>query len=556
MIYIGDIVAISILILFAVAIIIAIYDRYFQTKNLVLANYPLIWRFRYLGHELRPFIRQYFLDDNDFVNRIAIEWILNVASWKTWYFSFDKFDSSWKLHNWEFDMIHSSTPLNADEIDIKYPIVWKKRKLPFQFSSFIYKSAMSLWAIGFEATAAMAAWCADTKAPFNTWEWGFAIHHIPRVKFSKDKKFFKYKKISSIYKIFYYLTPWARLKNYIIDILGKIYLEKWKQDLYLICKKSLTFYTIDWNAPLEVFPKPWELTDDFWQIIFQIWSGLYGLKKHTTDGSLEFNWDRFKKIISFCRAIEIKLAQWAKQSGGILKAIKNTPTVAEIRWVEPGHDLISPNRFPFYNKWEEKKFFEFMQELSDKSGWKPVWCKIVISDEKNIEPLAKQIASTPEIAPDFITIDGWDGWSGAAPIYLSTLFWKKIYDALDISTNILEKHKVRDKVKVFAAAKLYTPYMSAKALALGADAIWNARSIMISAGCIRAWKCSWEHGPCPVWIATMEKKNRRAYRQAWDKKVQQISNFINAHNKWLIQVAAISWLKSPSLFSRENIATK
>ena len=201
---------------------------FFQTKNLVLANFPLIWRFRYLSHELRPFIRQYFLDDNDFVNRIAIDWILQVSSWKTGYFSFDKFDSSWKLHNWEFDMIHSATPLNGDETDVRFPLIWEKRKVPFQFWSYIYKSAMSLWAIGFEATAAMAAGCADTKAPFNTWEGWFAVHHIPRVDFSFEKKFFKYRKVSNLYKIIYSLTPWKRLKDYLEDILWKMYLPKGK----------------------------------------------------------------------------------------------------------------------------------------------------------------------------------------------------------------------------------------------------------------------------------------------------------------------------------------
>ena len=539
-----------------VCLIVAIYDRYFQTQNLVLANYPLIWRLRYLGHEMRPFIRQYFLDDNEFVNRIVIEWILNVASGKTGYFSFDKFDSTGKLHNGEFDMIHSATPLNQDETDPKFPLVGKKRKQPFQFQSYIYKSAMSLWAIGFEATAGMAAGCADAKAPFNTGEGGFAVQHIPRVPFSPDKKFFKYIKISSFFKVLYTFTLWVRMKNYMIDLFGKYYIKDGKQDLYLFCPKHIAFYTIDWEAPLSSFPKAGELTDEFGHIIFQIGSGLYGLKKHTTDGSIEFNRDRFKKITSFCRAIEIKLAQGAKQSGGILKAIKNTPTVAEIRGVEPGHDLISPNRFPFYNEGGEKEFFEFMNELSDKSGGKPVGCKIVIADAKNIEPLAKQIAVSPEIAPDFITIDGGDGGSGAAPIYLSTLFGKRIYAALEMANKILIENGVRDKVKIFAAAKIYTPFMSARAMALGADAIGNARSIMISAGCIRAGHCSGEHGPCPVGIATMEKKNRRAFKQAWDKKVSQISNFINAHNHGLIQVAAIAWLKSPSLFESRHLAKK
>jgi len=279
-----------------------------------------------------------------------------------------------------------------------------------------------------------------------------------------------------------------------------------------------------------------------------------GLKKHTKDWSIEFNWDRFQKIMTFCSAIEIKLAQWAKQSWGILKAIKNTPTVAAIRWVEPWHDLISPNRFPFYDEGGEKKFLEFVENLSVKAWWKPVWAKLVVSDYSNIEPLIKSMSENQDIALDFITIDWWNGWSWAAPIYLSTLFGKKIYEALDMTVKTLEKYNIRKNVKVFAAAKLYTPFMSAKALAIWADAIWNARSIMIAGWCIRAWLCSWEEGNCPVWLATMNKSNRRAYRQTWDQKIKQIWNFIKAHNAWLIQVASISWVKSPNHLTKKHLA--
>ena len=535
-------------------IALAIYDRFFQTKNLVIANFPVLGRFRYIAHELRPFVRQYFLDDNDFVNRLVIDWILHVSSGKTGYFSFDKFDSSWKLHNGEYDMIHSSTPMNSDEMEVEFPLVWKNKKYPLQFNSYIYRSAMSLWALSFEATAAMAAACAKSWAPFNTWEGWFATQHISAVKFSKERKFFKYVELPALWKALYKTVPSTRLKNYILDYFGKKVTEEWKYDLYLFSKEDFVFYTIDWSAPLEVFPKPEELTEEFWNVILQIGSGLYGLKKHTDDGSIEFDWDRFKKITSFCRAIEIKLAQWAKQSGWILKALKNTPTVSEIRWVKQGIDLISPNRFPFYNKDGEKEFLEFTHKLSQKAGGKPVWAKIVISDESNIEPLVKAMSENKEIALDFLTIDGWDGGSWAAPIYLSTLFWKRIYDALTIANRLLIEYGVRDDIKVFAAAKLYTPFMSAKALALWADAIWNARSIMIAWGCIRAGLCSWEEGNCPVGLATMNKSNRRWYRQTWDKKVEQISNFINAHNKGLIQVASIAWVKSPNYLEKKHIA--
>jgi glutamate synthase domain-containing protein 2 len=127
-----------------------------------------------------------------------------------------------------------------------------------------------------------------------------------------------------------------------------------------------------------------------------------------------------------------------------------------------------------------------------------VGAKIVISDENNIEGLAGAMAKDEKLMLDWINVDGGDGGSGAAPIALGVLFGKKIYDALPIAQEVLIRHGIRDKMKLLSAAKLYAPHMSARAMALGADAIGNARSIMIAGGCIRAALCSGEHGTCPV----------------------------------------------------------
>ena len=537
-------------------VILFVYDRWFQKKNLVIGNFPVLGRFRYIAHELRPFFRQYFGEDNAWTPRLIIDWIIDVANGKSGYFAFDKFDTTQALHNGQHQMIHAANPLNVDEMAVQYPLVGAKRAHPLQFESFFYRSAMSLGALGFEATSAMAAACADAHAPFNTGEGGFSVHHIPRVKFSKNHKFFKYKSVPKVFKLFYWITPGARAKTYLIDFFGALVLPKGMRDLYLFDVNQFVFYTIDWEADLKHFPKPEDLTAEYGQVIFQIGSGLYGLRKHTDDGSIALDWDRFAKITSFCRAIEIKLAQGAKQTGGILKANKNTPVVATIRGMKPGVDIISPNRFPFYGKGEEKEFLEFMNKASEQSGGKPVGCKLVISGPNNIEPLAKAIKKHPKIAPDFITIDGGDGGSGAAPIALGVLFGKRIYEALEIVMDVLNTQGVRDQVKVFASAKLYAPHMSARAMALGADAVGNARSIMISGGCIRAGLCSGEHGNCPVGLATMKKSNRRSYAQTWHKKVQQIQNYIKAHNKGLIQVASICGVPSPSELAPAHIAPK
>jgi len=555
-----QILGVIVLVIVSAISLIAIYDRLFQ-KNLVKANFPFVGRFRYLFHELRPFFRQYFGDDNAWAPRIIIDWILAVSEGRTGYFSFDKFDTTQHLHDGHHQMIHSPTPLNADETDPEYPLVGPHRKSPFQMKTFFYRSAMSLGSIGLEATEAMAAACVDAGAAFNTGEGALSIHHLPRVPFSKKHKWMKWHQVPTFWKALYAITPGQRLKNYLIDFFGWMVLPKQKvdgkkysmRDLYLFDEKAFVFYTIDWDADVKDFPTPEQLTEEYGDIIFQVGSGMYGLRKKTQDGSFEFNFDRFQKIASFCRAVEIKLAQGAKQTGGILKSAKNTPVIAEIRGVHPGIDLVAPNRFPFYQPGKEEEFFDFLEKLSKLSGGKPVGVKVVISNDHNIEPIAKAMKEHPKKGPDFITVDGGDGGSATAPIALGVLFGKTIYEAIPIAQRVLEKHKVRDRVKMFASSKLYAPHMSARAMALGADAVGNARSIMIAGGCIRAGVCSGEHGDCPVGMATMKKGKRRAYAQAKEKKAKQISNYIKAHNKGLIQVGAICGVKSPSMLGLEHI---
>ena len=536
-----------------VLITLFIYDRFIQKENLVLVNYPIIGRFRYFAHDLRPFLRQYFGDDNAFYPRVIIDWINDISKGKPAHLSFDKFDTSNTLNNESFQMIHSNAPLNSDEMKPIYPILGKKRKYQLQLNSYIYRSAMSLGAISFEATTAMASACANSKVAFNTGEGGFSIHHIPNVKFN-FQPYFKYKKVPKIFKIIHYILPFKRLKNNFVDLLGKFYCEKDKRDLYLFNQDHFLFYSIDWNKDLKYFPKPEELDDSFGQIIFQIGSGLYGLHKIDENGKSTIDFDRYKKITSFCRGIDIKLAQGAKQSGGILKAKKNTPTISEIRGVHNGIDLISPNRFPYYNKGKEKEFFDFIETLSKKANGKPVGIKMVISDESNIIPIAKQMKlEKGKRGPDWITIDGGDGGSATAPISLSILYGKSIIPALKIVNTVLNKYNVRKDVKILASSKLYSPHMSARALAHGADAIGNARSIMISSGCIRAGLCSGENGDCPVGIATMKKSKRRAYMQTMDKKIKEISNYLNAHNNELILVSSIAGVDSPSKLNLNHI---
>lgn len=326
---------IIVLVCIGAIVMVGVYDKFIQKDNLLKNNFPVVGRFRYIFHHMRPFFRQYFGDDDAFAPRIIIDWIGSVAQGKSGYFSFDKFDSTRTLHSGVHQMIHSATPMNDDEMKPVYPTVGAGRKLPFTLQSYIYRSAMSLGALGFEATEAMAAACVDEKAPFNTGEGAMSVHHIPRVIFSPEKKFFKYWRLPKITKYIWQALTFPRLRIYFIEWLQERYLEEGLADVYRLDMVEWVFYTIDWDAPLEAFPNPGELTDEFGHIILQVGSALYGMRKKNDGDVLEVDWDRLKKTASFARAVEIKLAQGAKQSGGILKAGKNIPAIAHIRGVKP-----------------------------------------------------------------------------------------------------------------------------------------------------------------------------------------------------------------------------
>ncbi|MDA1209089.1 MAG: glutamate synthase-related protein [bacterium] len=213
-------------------------------------------------HHLRPLFRQYFGDDDSFTPRIVIDWILSVAAGKTGYFAFDKFDTTFQLHDGNHQMKHSATPYNLDEMESEYPLVGPNRKHPFQMHGYFYRSAMSLGSLGFEATSAMAAACCDADVGFNTGEGSLSVHHIPRIPFTYQK-FFKYKKVPKVTKFLWWLVPGIRLKNRVIDFLGNWKCGKKYRDLYLFCKKEWVFYTINWDAPVEVFPSPEEMAEHF-----------------------------------------------------------------------------------------------------------------------------------------------------------------------------------------------------------------------------------------------------------------------------------------------------
>jgi glutamate synthase domain-containing protein 2 len=281
-------------------------------------------------------------------------------------------------------------------------------------------------------------------------------------------------------------------------------------------------------------------------IIFQIGPGLFGVR----DENGNFNIDLFKELADSeaIRAFEIKLAQGAKTRGGHMQGNKVTEEIAKIRKVKPWVTINSPNRFDFINNtYELLSWVEHLQTV----GQKPVGFKIVVSSTAEIETLVNTMVETG-IYPNFITIDGGEGGTGATFQELQDGVGLPLFTALPIVSAMLEKYEVRDRVKIFASGKLITPDKIAIALGLGADLVNIARGMMISVGCIMSQQC--HLNTCPVGVATTDPKKEQAL--IVEEKKYRVTNYITSLHEGLFNIAAAVGVNSPTQINKDHIIIK
>ncbi len=203
------------------------------------------------------------------------------------------------------------------------------------------------------------------------------------------------------------------------------------------------------------------------------------------------------------RMFEIKLSQGAKPGkGGILPGSKVTPEIAAIRGVPIGVDAISPNRHLDVGNTEE--LLDLIHRVREVTG-KPVGFKVVIGAYGWLDELCAAIhARGLGSAPDFITVDGAEGGTGAAPMPLIDDMGLPLRESLPLLVDKLGEYGLRERVKVIASGKLITPADVAWALCIGADFVCSARGFMFALGCIQALKCN--KNTCPTGITTHNPK--------------------------------------------------
>src|SRR5699024_219912 len=151
---------------------------------------------------------------------------------------------------------------------------------------------------------------------------------------------------------------------------------------------------------------------------------------------------------------------------------------------------------------------------------KPVGIKIVVGNINSVEPLAKYMQETGR-GPDFITVDGSEGGTGASYQEMMESIGLPIRSALPILHETLKKYGVRDQVEMMAAGKMFTPDRIALALAMGADLVNVARAFMTSVGCIQALKC--HTNTCPVGVSTTDPDVEKAL--VVREKKQRVANY-------------------------------
>jgi glutamate synthase domain-containing protein 2 len=231
-------------------------------------------------------------------------------------------------------------------------------------------------------------------------------------------------------------------------------------------------------------------------LVWQIGTGYFGCR--TSLGRFEPDRFRDQAARDTVKMIEVKLSQGAKPGhGGVLPGPKVSEEIAEIRGVTPWQTVLSPPAHSTFSTLEG--LLEWVATLRDLAGGKPVGVKMCVGQRVEFLRLCKAMLDTG-ITPDFITVDGGEGGTGAAPLEFANSVGMPARDGWMLVNNALTGLGLRDRVVIIAAGKILTGFHMVRALAVGADLCVSARGMMLAVGCIQALRCN--SGHCPTGITT------------------------------------------------------
>lgn len=280
-------------------------------------------------------------------------------------------------------------------------------------------------------------------------------------------------------------------------------------------------------------------------IMFQFGSGYFGVR------DLDGNFDMQKLVDlvekhNYIRAIEVKLSQGAKPGkGGVLPASKITKEIAEIRHLPMGQDALSPANHSAFSNIPE--LLDFIENIASNTGL-PVGFKSAVGKMEMWEELTDLMLER-NIGPDFITIDGGEGGTGAAPPAFANHVALPFVFAFAQVYQIFKKKNLTNRVVFIASGKLGFPSSTLMAFSMGADLINVAREAMLSIGCIQAQSC--HTNTCPAGIATQNRWLQAGVDPTL--KSERFYNYLKTLRKEILEITHACGYEHPAQMAMTDV---
>lgn len=283
-------------------------------------------------------------------------------------------------------------------------------------------------------------------------------------------------------------------------------------------------------------------------VVWNIGTGYFSTR--TPDG--KFSVEEFTKraTLDSVKMIEIKFSQGAKPGhGGILPKEKVTDEIAAIRLVSKGNDIVSPPKHSAFTT--PLELMDFVKLLRNHSGGKPIGIKICIGNKSEFIAICKAMVATNTYL-DFITVDGGEGGTGAAPPEYSDHVGMPLRDALAFVYDCLNGFGIKEEIKIIASGKVVSGFDIIRCLSIGADLCNSARGMMFALGCIQALEC--HANTCPTGVATQDPKLTKGLVP--EEKSIRVARFQEETVKSAMELMASAGLSHPDDVTRDVVSTR
>lgn len=279
-------------------------------------------------------------------------------------------------------------------------------------------------------------------------------------------------------------------------------------------------------------------------LVYNFGTGYFGCR----DAQGRFHLERFKDTVASAavRMIEIKLSQGAKPGvGGLLPGPKVSAEIARVRGIPVGVDCVSPS---FHTAFQDvDSLLDFVELLADETGL-PVGIKSAVGQMDFWEQLADLMADGRR-GVDFITLDGGEGGTGAAPLVFSDHVSLPFKIGFTRVYKVMAAAGLQERVAFVGSGKLGFPAAALTAFALGADLVAVAREAMLAIGCIQAQQC--HSGHCPTGVATQNRWLIRGLDPT--DKAARLANYLIALRQELLKLCHACGVSHPALLTADHL---